>query len=543
MIAKRLSAWGLRPPVIALLFAMALGHSPVVWADTWTGGFTGRSGIVWAYRVQVDGKLVKLTIRGDSGGKKFEATCADSALDVSNTFEASCLYLGSNLPFKVRAELKGNSTYAAYVAANGDRTTVQLMSDGKAPTNSSPPRDTSGSQDNHLPLPAPRPSEPTPSPQNSANATPLRLPACDRMNFLMNFTRHSFVNGDDPILGVPPSKWTIETLSLVEQWATKCLSESPRSAGNGNTWEMFRRDALIGMDMRRELNQKAEAAQKAKEVLGERWNRATVLSAGGSVSCRALGTAEEYRASLDGPLFGQSLRLYTPDDFQAVRNTLSECDRVSWISTSMRYPYYPNRRGLDVLPQQREALLRAEIATKEQDRLAREKIREEERAAAALVEKARGVAAELEQNPRAFGGTWPDAPMGDSVKLAEPPQCHDPRVLAFFFDSLYRKHIAAALKQFQEQPTAATAQSVLALSAWKISVENIRQTDFDPKNHVRQCSATFQSNDDKLDWGLKLEGMLSLAGLRCGSLTPQLSYRLELLLDKPINFYVSYVCR
>ena len=120
--------------------------------------------------------------------------------------------------------------------------------------------------------------------------------------------------------------------------------------------------------------------------------------------------------------------------------------------------------------------------------------------------------------------------------MAEPPQCNDTRVITFFFDHLYRKHVEAALQQFRGRPTAETAQTVLALSAWKIGVENIRQTDFDPNNHVRQCSATFQSNDDKLVGG-------SFLLSRCVSLTPQLSYRLELLLDKPTEFYVTYACR
>ena len=69
---------------------------------------------------------------------------------------------------------------------------------------------------------------------------------------------------------------------------------------------MFRRDALIGMDMRRELDRKAEATRKAEAVLEERWNRVTTLSAGGSVSCRALGTTVDYSVPLDGPLFAQN---------------------------------------------------------------------------------------------------------------------------------------------------------------------------------------------------------------------------------------------
>ena len=105
MIAKKSSAWGLGWPSIGVVVATALGFSSAVRADTWTGGFMGRSGIVWAYNVQVDGTFVKLTIRGDSDGKKVEAACADTSLDASNTFEASCRYIGGNFHFKVRAQL------------------------------------------------------------------------------------------------------------------------------------------------------------------------------------------------------------------------------------------------------------------------------------------------------------------------------------------------------------------------------------------------------------------------------------------------------
>jgi hypothetical protein len=78
---------------------------------------------------------------------------------------------------------------------------------------------------------------------------------------LLDELHPSFVRGhgrSNP--GASSSQWTADTLHGVEQWATKCLSQTPRSSGgNWGTWEMFRRVAAIGMDMRKEMDRKNEA--------------------------------------------------------------------------------------------------------------------------------------------------------------------------------------------------------------------------------------------------------------------------------------------
>lgn len=525
---------------VVLIGALGLGLLPAICqADTWTGRYTGRSGILWTYTVQTAGQHVKLRILGDKEGKKFDASCADSSLDGSDVFETSCAYGGSNLRFKVRAQLRMEFTYATYVAENGDRTAVELTRESKIVTPYPPASARNAPQANRAGPTLPNtPSAAAPPAATSSDMADLRLPACDRMSYLMNFTRHSFVNGDDPILGIPPGRWTVETLNAVERWATRCLSGDNRSAG---TWETFRRDAIIGMDMRREQDRKAEAARKAQEALDERWTRTTALSAGGSVSCRQLGSAHFSRLELDSRVFGQALRAYTPADFEAVFAVLADCQKVDW--DPKRRGYFSDLGSLDSLPRQREALLAAEAAAQEQARLAAERVRQEQEAEAALVERAKLVAAQVEQNPRAFGGTWPEISRATGTKLIDPPVCHDPQVLTFFLEQLYGKRMADAVRAFRERPSAATAQTVLALSQWKISVENIRQTNFDAPNHVRQCEATFQSNADKLEGTTEFPGWMRVPSLDCGSLTPRLSYRLELLLDKPTEFYVSYVCR
>jgi hypothetical protein len=508
-----------------------------------------RSGIVWAYNVQVNGKLVKVTIRGDRGGKKIEAACADGSLDASSTFEVHCRYPGNNLHFKVRAELNSDSTYAAYIADNGDRTSVQLMRNASTAT-SQPSR----------PMASPQDNRPSPPPPGTANAAPpqassagtsqpsLRLPPCNQMNFLMNFTRHSFVNTDDPILGIRPSEWTADTLHSVEQWATTCLSHQPRSSGHWGTWETFRRDAVIGMDMRKEMDRKNEANRTAIATLDERWNRSVPLSSGGYVSCRELGTTDFNQITLNETFFAQHLRAYTAEDFRTIFATLSECDNVDWNVDRNRYHYYPDRSELKRLPKQWEYLLNAEMQAKreaeKQAQAAREEAQERQRTEDILIDKAKKIAIDLEQNPRSFGGNWPGVTSANTGELVDPPQCNDSRVLAYFFNELYRKHVETALHAFREHPSDITAaQAVLTLSAWKINVENIRQIDFDPANHIRRCGATFQSNDPTLDWAGAPLASLVLIRAQCGSGKPQLSYRLELLLDKPSDFYVSYVCR
>jgi DNA-binding protein YbaB len=532
---------------------LALGLLAASWpaqADTWNGGFLSKSGILWTYNVQVNGKLVKVTIQGDRDGKKIEAACADGSLDASSTFEVHCRYPGNNLHFKVRAELNSDSTYASYLADNGDRTSVQLMRNASAPA-SEPPKPTVGAQDSHPLAPPQRMASAPPSQPRSAatSALSLRLPSCNQMNFLMNYTRHSFVDTDDPILGLPPSQWTADTLHGVEQWATKCLSQTPRSSGgNWGTWEMFRREAAIGMDMRKEMDRKNEANRTATAALDERWNRAVPLSAGGYVSCRALGTTDFNQITLNDTFFAQQLRAYTAEDFRTIFATLSECDNADWNVDRNRYHYYPDRSELKKLPQQWEYLLNAEMRAKSEAekraQAAREEAQERQRTEGILIEKAKKIAIELEQSPRSFGGNWPNVPSTNTGKLEDPPQCNDPRVLAYFFNELYRKHVETALHAFRENLSDTTvAQAVLTLSAWKIDVENIRQIAFDPANHIRQCGATFQSNDSTLDWAGNPFASLVLIRAQCGSGKPQLSYRLELLLDKPSDFYVSFVCQ
>ena len=515
--------------VLALLFCA--GRS--AFAETWIGGFLSKSGITWNYEVRKDNSRVSVNVNGDRQGTNFAAWCAETALDATESFEAECEYIGSPLTFKLRGRLKADEEFVNYLANNGDTTSVKVLRQATAPSVNQPPQVAV----------VPRPTSPAPVAPRSS----LQLLNCERADFLMNYTRHSFVNGDDPILGVRASEWTLDTLQAAKDWFEKCAAQSQQRGQATRLlgiWDAFQRDAVAGMELRKQNDQKAEATRKAEDALVDRWNRPTALSAGGSISCRLLGTTTDYGIALDGPLFGQALRDYTSADFQTLLTTLSACDAVDW--NRGRQQYTPERRELNALSQRREALLRAELAAKDRAQIAQEKAREEQQHEATVIDKALSVATALEQNPRTFGGTWPDVPRANSVKLVEPPQCNDPRVLTFFFNGLYRKNVEPILRRFREKPLPETAQQVLGVAAWKIAIENIRQTDFNPNTRVRQCAATFQSNDNKLDWG-NVEGIsmpgLALGILQCSYLTQQLSYRLELLLDKPTEFYVSYGCR
>lgn len=128
---NRIGCWNL-----AAFVSLCLSGS--AYADSWAGAFTSKSGILWTYGVQTDGRNVKVVVRGDRDGTKFEGLCADAVLDAKQEFEVSCAYTGSPLKFKIRARLIGDTSQASYVADNGDRTSVQLTRERAPPTTVAP---------------------------------------------------------------------------------------------------------------------------------------------------------------------------------------------------------------------------------------------------------------------------------------------------------------------------------------------------------------------------------------------------------------------
>ena len=122
----------------ALLVVASLCLSRTANADNWGGAFTGKSGIQWTYRVQTDGPKVKIAVRGEREGKKFEASCRDAVLDATGAFEATCAYSGSDVKFRIGARLIGDTSSMSYLTDTGDRTSVQLARDKAPPAKSSP---------------------------------------------------------------------------------------------------------------------------------------------------------------------------------------------------------------------------------------------------------------------------------------------------------------------------------------------------------------------------------------------------------------------
>jgi hypothetical protein len=205
--------------------------------DRRAGGFVGRSGIAWAYKVETAGRDVRVTVRGDKDGKTYPAACSPTALSSDQTFETSCQYEGGTLGFKVRGRVDGDVVEALYLANNGDRASMSLFREAgaaRSPT-SSPSAHSGTAQSPTAPaLPQPR----------IAN---LQLPTCKNFRFLTNYTRYSFVNRDDAILGISPTEWSTSTLAAVRRWADDCLAKglpSEQVQSFQSLWQHFQKSTL-----------------------------------------------------------------------------------------------------------------------------------------------------------------------------------------------------------------------------------------------------------------------------------------------------------
>jgi hypothetical protein len=68
-------------------------------------------------------------------------------------------------------------------------------------------------------------------------------------------------------------------------------------------------------------------------------------------------------------------------------------------------------------------------------------------------------------------------------------------------------------------------------------IENIRQVSYDKEGNTRTCRATY-----KFDHTVSLETGLFMAQVKSPPCANELRYKIEVLLDKPGQFYVSWVC-
>jgi hypothetical protein len=196
--------------------AQLQNDSSAATTDKWTGGFIGRSGITWSYKAQTKDREVRVTVRGQKDSKVYNAFCSPTALNNAETFETTCQYEGGNFGFKVRGRIDGDVIYALYLAENGDRASLSLVRETitSSPTAESPsaPQGSTAQSSNR-------------SAQSQPHTANLQLPSCKDFRVLSTYTHLSFVNSDDPILGVPPAQWNAPMLASVFQWAQDCVQK------------------------------------------------------------------------------------------------------------------------------------------------------------------------------------------------------------------------------------------------------------------------------------------------------------------------------
>jgi hypothetical protein len=320
-------------------------------------------------------------------------------LSTLDTFEVTCRYEGVSPGFKVRGRIDGDVVYAVYLTDDGDRASLSLFREAIAssPTPASPPPSASGS--------AQFPNVPAPPQPRTAN---LQLPTCANFRVLMNYTRHSFENRDDPILGVPPAEWSASTLASVRRWADGCLARglaSDQIQSFQSLWQHFQTEAAAGITMLADKAAQAAIQQQELAQIRAKMAEAILLSKGGAVSCALLGTTAVTSDDLNKPVFGQKLREYAEADFRTLREKLAQCDAyVSEQRGKYKITYAPHRETIQNLESWISKWLDEEADAAEKQRLARELQDPEKRAQYEAREKERRFATQEAQLRGALEG-------------------------------------------------------------------------------------------------------------------------------------------
>lgn len=147
-----------------------------------------------------------------------------------------------------------------------------------------------------------------------------------------------------------------------------------------------------------------------------------------------------------------------------------------------------------------------------------------------------------------------------AAETAEVPVCNSPAVkdvIISAFDKMKNAKVEALLKAgpltdgfpptdkaFKEQ----WETTIANIKSWQIDVVNIRQALFDRENKIRNCAADFVYQNVP---SLSSDPAIIALGAMLGTTPPQpgetfcykrTEYTIELLLDKPGRFYVSWRC-
>ncbi len=139
----------------AMLLALATGAGSLPTMgyaqSTWTGGYSGSSGVDWHYSIQEDGGRVQVSAFGWLNGERLPITCQEAILDAVRAFETTCTHSRQGAPgipaytrFVLQGRLAGNAATITYAAANRGKASIlvrrqETTAKGTAQVPMSPP--------------------------------------------------------------------------------------------------------------------------------------------------------------------------------------------------------------------------------------------------------------------------------------------------------------------------------------------------------------------------------------------------------------------
>jgi hypothetical protein len=127
-----------------------------------------------------------------------------------------------------------------------------------------------------------------------------------------------------------------------------------------------------------------------------------------------------------------------------------------------------------------------------------------------------------------------------SAKAAEVDVCNSERVKKTIIDGSIGKTKEAARQFYSGNNPGPNSPAIMArFDQFHGTIVNIRQTKYDPTNNIRFCAAEFAYENVPLD----LIAPLSLVLPKDPTCMKNFTYKIETLLDKPNNIYVSWWCR
>lgn len=126
---------------------------------------------------------------------------------------------------------------------------------------------------------------------------------------------------------------------------------------------------------------------------------------------------------------------------------------------------------------------------------------------------------------------------------AEIQTCNSDLVKGVILDGSINKLRNAAIEYHAKRGEPPASNIQLSLQRWSASIVNIRQIEFDSKNNARYCTADFEYQNLPIQEALA--PMVYIVPLMFGTdptCLRSFEYKIEPLLDKPGQIYVSWQC-